>query len=69
MEALQMNQVTDTFEVLTVEQLATMLGITDRTVYRKCDDKELPFFRVGKTGPIRFLKSSIMQWIEEQQKS
>lgn len=54
-------------EILTVEEVATMLKIEPRTVYRKVKAKAIPgVFRVGVTGAIRFAKQDILNWINEQ---
>lgn len=55
-------------EILTAEQLADLFDVSDRTIYRKVEKKEIPFFRIGKKGGIRFLKSTILEWIQAQQK-
>ncbi len=52
---------------LTVEEVAALLRIDERTVYRKVEDKTIPgAFRIGPNGPIRFVKEKIMKWIETQ---
>lgn len=63
-----MNQETDNIETLTVEQVAEILKVDARTIYRRCEANEIPHFRVGETGAIRFLKAKFLQWIEEQHK-
>lgn len=64
-----MNETTDNIETLTVEEVAQILKVDDRTVYRRCEDNQIPHFRVGETGAIRFVKAKFLQWIEEQHKS
>lgn len=56
-------------EVLTTQDLSKMFGVSERTIYRKVEDKQIPFFRLGKDGSIRFLKSRILQWIDSQHKN
>lgn len=56
------------FQIMTVEELAGMLRVDDRTLYRKCENGEIPFFRVGTNGAIRFDRETILNWIKEQQK-
>lgn len=63
-----MTKQTIALETLTVEEVASILKVDDRTVYRKCEDNEIPHFRVGETGAIRFVKAKFLQWIEEQHK-
>ena len=54
-------------EVLTVEEIAALLKIEPRTVYRKVEANEIPgAFRVGQNGAIRFVKEEILKWITEQ---
>jgi excisionase family DNA binding protein len=52
---------------MTVEELAKMLRVDERSVYRKAARNEIPgVFRVGNNGTIRFIKASILQWIFDQ---
>jgi len=60
-----MNYTAD-IEILTVEDMARMLEVTDRTIYRKVESGEIPHFRIGKKGSIRVLKSKFLNWIESQ---
>lgn len=64
-----MENINQTIETLTVEQVAEIFGVTERTIYRRCDANEIPHFRIGETGAIRFVKSKIVQWIEDQHHS
>lgn len=65
-----MSETNELIETLTVEEVAKILRVNERTVYRRCDDNEIPHFRVGDNhNAIRFLKSKFMQWIEEQHKA
>lgn len=64
-----MKHPTENIETLTIEEVAEILKVDDRTVYRKCENNEIPHFRVGTTGAIRFVKSKFLQWIEEQHKA
>lgn len=56
-------------ETLTVDEVANILRVDDRTVYRKCEKNEIPHFRIGGSGAIRFIKSKFLQWVEEQHKA
>jgi len=53
-------------ETMTVEEVANLLRVDERTIYRKCEMNEIPHFRVGETGSIRFVKDKILQWINDQ---
>lgn len=58
-----MNEIT----ALTVEQVAELLNIDPRTVYRKANKNEIPgMFRIGENGAIRFVKEEILKWINSQ---
>lgn len=63
----RLNKMTNDIEVLTVDEVAAMLKIEPRTIYRKVEDNEIPgVFRVGPTGSIRFVKEEILKWIQGQ---
>ena len=49
---------------LTVKQIAGLLAVNERTVYRMANSGELPAFRVA--GSWRFLEEDIRNWIEQQ---
>ena len=49
-------------EILTVEELARYLKISERTIYELLKKKEIPGFKVGATW--RFKKSVIDEWIK-----
>lgn len=51
---------------LTVKQVAEILNVNDRTVYRLVQQGELPGFRVS--GGWRFLEVDILAWIENQKR-
>lgn len=54
----------DSLELLTVQEVAQLLRINSRTVYRRVKENSLPFFRTGgTTGSIRFPKSKILDLI------
>jgi len=54
-------------EILTVEELAKYLKISERTVYELLRKGEIPGFKVGATW--RFKKNIIDRWIEERANS
>ena len=54
----------DEGEILTLKQVADLLKVTERTIYRLAAAKKIPAFRVG--GTWRFSKAEINQWIQRQ---
>ena len=50
----------------TVKQVAELLNVNERTVYRLVQQGELPGFRVS--GSWRFLEADITAWIDEQKR-
>lgn len=50
--------------ILTIQELATYLKLTERTVYRLSQEGKLPGFRVGSSW--RFRLRDIDAWIEQQ---
>jgi len=52
-------------EVLTKEELAKFLKVTERTV-DKMRDKGMPYFKIGTN--VRFRKEKVLKWLEEQSK-
>jgi excisionase family DNA binding protein len=57
-------------ELLTIEEVAGLLKVEPRTIYRYIDENKIPgVFRIsldGQTGSIRFVKAEILKWIQEQ---
>jgi excisionase family DNA binding protein len=53
-------------QALTVKQVAELLAVNERTVYRMANSGELPGFKVS--GSWRFMADDIRDWIEEQKK-
>jgi len=51
-------------EVLTIRQLAELLQLSERTVYRLANDGEIPGLKVG--GSWRFPRSQVAEWMEKQ---
>ena len=47
---------------LTVEELADVLGVAIRTVYKEAEDDRIPFFRVRSS--IRFDPHQVADWLE-----
>ncbi|EMD9442891.1 helix-turn-helix domain-containing protein [Burkholderia cepacia] len=52
---------------LTVSQVANLLNVNERTVYRMAQRGELPAFKVA--GIWRFLDSDIVAWVEQQKQA
>jgi excisionase family DNA binding protein len=48
-------------KALTVEELADLLGVAIRTVYKEVEDKRIPFFRVRSS--IRFDPHQVADWL------
>jgi excisionase family DNA binding protein len=51
-------------EILTLEEVAAMLRISRRTLYRLARAGKIPSFRIGDDW--RFRKDLIKRWIAEQ---
>lgn len=51
-------------QALTVHDVALLLNVTEKTIYRLAQRAELPGFKVA--GAWRFLKSDILTWVEQQ---
>ncbi len=50
--------------VLTVKEVAALLRVDEKTVYRLVKKRELPGFKVA--GAWRFKRADIESWIEQQ---
>lgn len=64
--ARSLNEVTEMGHALTVKQIAELLAVNERTVYRMANSGELPGFQVS--GSWRFMEADIHAWIEDQKK-
>lgn len=51
-------------KALTVEELAGLLCVGIRTLYKEVEDNRIPFFRVRSS--IRFDPHAIAQWLERK---
>lgn len=51
-------------EVLTIRNLATLLKVGEKTIYKMAQSGELPAFKVR--GQWRFSRKDIDAWIEQQ---
>lgn len=49
---------------LRVSDVATLLDVSERLVYRLCAEGLVPFFRIG--GSIRFDPASISGWLRQK---
>jgi excisionase family DNA binding protein len=54
-------------KALTVEELADLLGIAVRTLYKEVEDGHVPFFRVRTS--IRFDAHQVAEWLEAKMPS
>ena len=54
-------------EVLTVHQVARLLGCSAWTVRQRYLARGLPYFRIGSIGKLVFYRAQVTRWILEQQ--
>jgi excisionase family DNA binding protein len=52
--------------IMTLNEVADYLRVSDETIYRMASNREIPSFRLGKRGNWRFIKANIEQWIVDQ---
>ncbi len=54
-------------EVLTIAEVAQLLGVSRRTVERYVQESRIPFIRLqrGSRGPVRFLRSQLLKWLAQ----
>ncbi len=53
-------------EILTVKEAAKMLRCTRQTLYDKVATNEIPHFRLGENGHIRFERDALFEWTRKQ---
>jgi excisionase family DNA binding protein len=53
-----------TEQIMTLQEVAEYLKLTQKTAYRLAAEKKLPGFKVG--GSWRFKREDLEAWIEEQ---
>ena len=53
-----------TDQIMTLQEIAKYLKLTEKTAYRLAANKKLPGFKVG--GSWRFKRDDLEVWIEEQ---
>lgn len=51
-------------EYMTLREVAELLKLSEKTVYRLAQRKEIPAFKVG--GSWRFMRSDIDNWARQQ---
>ncbi len=51
-------------EIMTIQEVATYLKITEKTAYRLASNGKIPGFKVG--GAWRFRQSEVNAWIDRQ---
>ena len=51
--------------LLTIRQVARMLGVSRPTVYAMMEREGLPYLKIGKT--LRFSPSSVHEWLAEHE--
>ena len=51
-------------DLLTIEQLAELLGVKVSWIYAQTSAKKIPFLKLG--GRLRFRRSDVERWIEGQ---
>ncbi|KAA1181068.1 helix-turn-helix domain-containing protein [Paenibacillus sp. B2(2019)] len=49
------------------EEVAEYLGVTRNTIYRWCNEGDIPSIKVRKVRRIQ--KSTLLAWIEEQERA
>jgi len=50
-------------EIMTLDEVATYLKVTTRTIYRMLDENQIPAFKVR--GAWRFRRSDLDAWINQ----
>lgn len=53
-------------KLLSVGQVASLLGISDKTVYRMCHEKVLPHAYVGVKAAIRIPEGAVERYVADQ---
>jgi excisionase family DNA binding protein len=51
-------------DVLSKNDVCSLLGISPGTLQRMCVKREIPFFRLGRKKGIRFRRSELSAWLE-----
>jgi len=56
-------QTEQTPQLMTVKEVAELLGITDRAVYGRVARKEIPHIKLGNL--LRFNRAEILAWLKD----
>jgi excisionase family DNA binding protein len=51
-------------DILTIREVAEYLKVTERTLYRLVQEKQIPAFKVGNSW--RFRRDDLERWISKQ---
>lgn len=54
-------------EIMTIREVATYLGVKEKTAYRPAAGRKIPCFKVG--GAWRSRRNQIEAWIDDRSKS
>ncbi len=60
--SINQNFLEDEMQIWTIEELATFLQISEKTIYRLAGEGKVPGFKVG--GAWRFKREEIYSWID-----
>ena len=52
--------------IITLQEAARLLRCTPQTLYAKVAKREIPHFRLGKRGHIRFDQDVLIEWTRKQ---
>jgi excisionase family DNA binding protein len=51
-------------DLIRIKEVARILDVTEKTVYKMANDAEIPAFKIG--GSWRFKRKEITEWLEKQ---
>jgi len=51
-------------KMITISELAELLGVTDRTVYQWANNGEIPAYKVGNSW--RFVEEEVAEWLKKK---
>jgi excisionase family DNA binding protein len=59
----------DNLDLLTVDQVAALLGFTRKGIYGLVGTRRIPFVRLpsrgARGGAIRFVRAELLQWLQQ----
>jgi len=58
-----MSEYANTEELMTVDQVAALLGMSEKAIYNRVSRRAIPYIKLG--GSLRFRRSDIERWIKE----